>query len=149
MESYIRDLESLEKYSDSYGSILIPIILGKPPQELRRNITCDIEGDDWDFQTLQTAIFREFTIQDAYSSPTSSASDDFMPTAAFMTKTHRAPGSIEKRNQMKSKPCVFCGEIHAPVSCSKVTDVKERKALIKEKGLCFNCFAKLRVSKCK
>jgi hypothetical protein len=96
MESYVRGLESLEKYPDSYGSILIPIILGKLPQELRLNITRDNGGGDWDFQTLRTAIFREFTIQDEYSSPISSVSDNFTTSAAFLTTTHSAPVANER-----------------------------------------------------
>jgi hypothetical protein len=41
MESYVHGLQSLGKYPDSYRSLLIPIILGKLPQELRCNITYD------------------------------------------------------------------------------------------------------------
>jgi hypothetical protein len=51
MESYVHGLESVGKYPDSYGSILILITLGKLPKELRRNITRDNGGDNWDFQT--------------------------------------------------------------------------------------------------
>jgi hypothetical protein len=119
MESYVRGLESLGKYPDSYGSILIPIILGKLPKELRRNITRDNGGDDWDFQTLRTAIFREFTIQDAYSSPISSSSDDFMPTAAFVTKTRQVPDPIERRYQIKSKPVYFAVKFMPPYHAAK------------------------------
>jgi len=36
MESFIRGLESLDQSQDTFGSLLIPIILGKLPSEMKR-----------------------------------------------------------------------------------------------------------------
>ena len=37
-ESYIRGLESLDRMESSYGALLVPVILKKLPEEIRKNI---------------------------------------------------------------------------------------------------------------
>ena len=38
------------------------------------------------------------------------------------------------------KGCVYCGdENHKAIECNKVTDITERKIILAQKGLCFNC----------
>ena len=38
VETHIRGLTALEQSENSYGALLVPIILGKLPQEIRRNL---------------------------------------------------------------------------------------------------------------
>ena len=38
METYIRGLESVGQYQDTYGSLLVPIVLDKLPGEIRKNL---------------------------------------------------------------------------------------------------------------
>ncbi|CAC5416676.1 unnamed protein product [Mytilus coruscus] len=45
-EAYIRGLESLGQCQEMFGSLLIPVILGKLPPDFRKNITQDNGSDD-------------------------------------------------------------------------------------------------------
>ena len=58
-ESYIRGLETMGKPQESYGSMLVPIMLGKLPGNVRQNITCDHGNDKWDLYSLREALRRE------------------------------------------------------------------------------------------
>ena len=51
--------------------------------------------------------------------------------------------------ELSNKPCIFCSEIHAPWTCSNVKNTSERKQIIKEKRLCFNCLGSHKISHCK
>lgn len=44
LESYVRGLESLGKASDSYGDLLVCILLDKLPGELRKNLARQFRG---------------------------------------------------------------------------------------------------------
>ena len=47
---------------------------------------------------------------------------------------------VAKQQETKSKPCVYCEKSgHRPSDCSKVASVAERKKVLIEKQLCFNC----------
>ena len=54
-----------------------------------------------------------------------------------------------KASDLKTKPCLFCSAMHAPWNCPKVTNVKERKQIIKESRLCFNCLGTHKIANCK
>ena len=55
-EAYIRGLESLEQGQEMYGSLLIPVILGILPNDIRMNITRHHGNDKWDIESLRRTI---------------------------------------------------------------------------------------------
>ena len=56
MKTHVRGLTSLGKSQDSYGDLLVPIILGKLPNELRRNLAREYSNPKWTFPQLREAI---------------------------------------------------------------------------------------------
>ena len=54
----------------------------------------------------------------------------------------------KKSNDLSKKTCIFCSGIHAPWTCSNVTNTRERKQIIKEKRVCFNCLGPHKVAHC-
>ncbi|VDI67966.1 Hypothetical predicted protein [Mytilus galloprovincialis] len=79
-EVYILGLESLGQCQDTYGSLLIPVMLGKLPISVKSNITRENGNDDWTLGNLRKAIQREISIQEA-STNENEACD--IPTASF------------------------------------------------------------------
>ena len=65
METHVRGLESLGRSHESYGDLLVPIILGKLPHELRKILAREHESPEWKFQELREAIVREIRILEA------------------------------------------------------------------------------------
>lgn len=39
-------------------------------------------------------------------------------------------------------PCCYCGELHSQGSCNKITQVNNRRQVLKETGCCFVCTKK-------
>ena len=62
VESHIRGLTALEQSENSYGALLVPIILGKLPSEIRRNLACAHTDPEWTITDLQTGILTEFRV---------------------------------------------------------------------------------------
>ena len=149
LETYIHGLESLGEFQDSYGKLLVPIILNKLPQDIRRNLACENGSDNWLLGELRSAIRKEITILEA-SKPT----ENFHGiTASFLTgtkeKSHtHAQHKPRYSNQTDIKLCVYCDEPHKPVICTKLKTSEDRTELVKKKRLCFNCLGKHQVSKC-
>lgn len=59
VETHIRGLTTLE---NSYGALLVPIILGKFPQEVRRNLACTHTDQTWTITALQEGILTELRV---------------------------------------------------------------------------------------
>jgi hypothetical protein len=56
METHVRGLASLGKSHESYGDLLVPIILGKLPNNLRRNLAREHSNPEWTFSQLRESI---------------------------------------------------------------------------------------------
>ena len=65
METYIRGLESVGQYQDTYGSLLMPIVLDKLPGEIRKNLAREHGDRNWKLDDLRRAINREINIIEA------------------------------------------------------------------------------------
>ena len=65
IETCICGLESLGQCSDTYGDLLVPIILEKLPGEVRRNLAREHNGDThWLLPDLRSSIGREIRIME-------------------------------------------------------------------------------------
>ena len=62
VENHIRGLSSLGKSQESYGALLIPIILGKLPIEIRHNLAQEHSNLEWTIDELRGAILKEIQI---------------------------------------------------------------------------------------
>ncbi|XP_069138142.1 uncharacterized protein [Argopecten irradians] len=147
-EILIRGLESLGQDQDNYGCLLIPVILNKLPGEIRKNLTREHGMNNWTLGELRKCLFKEISIMEAGQSFDSHTNTPSY-TATFFTGTESKSKDANNKTEQIKKTCVFCQEIHAPSSCTKVPDVESRIQIIKRDKLCFNCLGKHRISDCK
>ena len=119
MENYIRGLESMGQSYESYGSLLVPIILNKIPESIKENLVRAHGSDHRTLLQLLEAIENKITIKEANRSAnlySTIQTASFTPTSAFIASP--------KRNQVKTnitrKPCIFCNYVYDPITCTKV-----------------------------
>ncbi|XP_071177507.1 uncharacterized protein [Mytilus edulis] len=148
-ETYIRGLESLGQAQDSYGSLLIPVILNKMPGEIRKNLTREHGSSDWFLGDLRRSIFKELAILESGSSTESFESPS--TTATFYTNTKSRENWPKTNSPQKSYQisCAYCKEPHFSSECTKYIDQNDRMKIVKEDRLCFNCLGRHRVVDCK
>ena len=105
-ETNIRGLETLGIMTESYGSLIIPILLKKIPEDI-----CHL-------------IFRADPLADSsLKDSTSSAMDGeaFIPTAgALLTNAQQKQGFLNGKPKV-SRPCTYCAETDHPEICDKIT----------------------------
>jgi len=59
IESHIRGLKALGTTEESYGTMLIPIIMSRLPTEIRTNIACEYGNTAWTIDQLKDAVQKE------------------------------------------------------------------------------------------
>ena len=139
VEGHIRSLTSLGKSVDSYGDLLVSIILEKLPAETRKHLAREHSNSDWTLQVLQDAILKEIRVLESML-PQSSRT----PSASFYAGTRRVPtGDIPKK-----RSCIFCKGAHAPLACEVITEPSKRLEIVRQQNLCYNCLAHHKVSQC-
>ncbi|XP_055997117.1 uncharacterized protein LOC130047026 [Ostrea edulis] len=150
IETYMRSLESLGTYPDTYSALLVPAIMKKIPQEFLREITRQNGDDNWDIHTICKAIKREFVVHEMTDFNNVGYSEQNI-TSSFITRanTRRKPGNFAPRKgaQLDETLCIFCNENHSPVNCSLNHNRKLDK--MKMDKLCFNCLGRHKVADCK
>ena len=144
LESYVRGLKSLGKTEDSYGDLLVPIILEKLPGTLKKHIARDHGDKAWTIKELREAIYKEIQAAEAgnieNSNPSASST-----AAAFHIKArtkHQPNASAtsygNKQQEQTVQTCVYCKGPHSAVQCKNVEKDK-RYEMIKNDRRCFNC----------
>lgn len=131
----VESLETLGKLDDVKGNVRS--VLDKL-KGIKGDLVRGQEGwQDWDFPHLVDAIKRWREINPAEVETPSS-------------KKPNSGGSGRVYTTRGAKMCVYCEGDHSSVDCSKVVSAGERKRVLSEKRLCFNCTgAKHRAFQCK
>ena len=62
VEGHIRGLSSLGKSEHSYGDILVPILMGKLPSDIRRNLAREHSNSQWILADLMAALLKEIRV---------------------------------------------------------------------------------------
>ena len=149
-ESNIRALETLGVQTDSYGSLLIPILLKKLPEQLRCTIFRTNPQADCSLKDLRTALCHEIDTREksqlTQENDTSSVINDVLvPTVgALLTNTqphqiHPPSKNFNTNGRFELKPCICCDGKHRHNKCSKVKTTKERRTILAQKNECLNC----------
>ena len=148
VENHIRGLSALGKSKDSYGALLVPIVLRKLPIETRRNLAREHPDLEWTIDDLREAILKEIRVFEAgvyvNSNSLPISQDPMSVTAAFYAGTH----GTRQKNTSKNHVCIYCKGAHSSTLCTIVTDHQKRSEHVKKEGLCFNCFGKHKVAQC-
>ena len=102
MESYIRGLQSLGQGQESFGNLLVSIILGKLPADVKRNMTRDRGNNKWQLQDLRQALKKEIDILES-GLPTLT-SEMHPASASFFTSTGSNPQRTRICDQQEVVP---------------------------------------------
>jgi hypothetical protein len=138
-ETLIRGLESLGQSQESYGALLVPVMMNKLPSKIKENITCEHGLIQWSLVNLRQSLFEEITIMEAGQTITLHSEEPTMSTV-YLAKTNTPSNKNVNtwRNSLDictRKPCIYCEKSHSPIVCSKVNDQKARFEILKQKKI--------------
>jgi len=129
VESQVRGLKALGIVTESYGSLLSPVILSKLPQELRLIVSREVKEGRWHLDELMRLVDVEIKARERASNTSNSGANGgrhskgpgkSLPTNATLLTSE---SSVPK--------CSYCRQQHSSVSCRTVTDPTERKQILK------------------
>ncbi len=98
-------------------------------------VRTDPDLESWDFVKLLTDALRHWDRRNPVNKNAEREREENKRKQDYYNRLLQARGG-----NFKIKGCVYCGdENHKAVECNKVTDIIERKRILAQKGLCFNC----------
>ena len=147
----VRGLEAVGVKADQYGSLLIPVIMSKLPEEVRIQIARNTSKDVWEIGELLNVIQKEVEAREVC--------ENIPINASNLNKKHNGPGArdlgsakalMASESGLKNKfpiRCAFCQKPHYSASCEEVRDVSKRKEILKLDNRCFVCLLKGHIMK--
>ena len=150
IETQVRCLNSMGLQAKNYGSMLIPVIMTKLPQEIKLIITRQFGKDIWDIDLILNAFKNELEIREKLLFTDNIENSEIPQASTLMTGNKFGD---------KKFPCVFCHKFsHKTQYCRTVTNISARKNILRKEKRCFlclkpghlikDCYAKMRCFKC-
>ena len=129
IENCVRNLRSMDVETSTYGSLLIPLLKERLPDELVFHISRRFEDSIWTLGLLIEYMNKEIKASENCSSffKGSTAQSDRSTAYNLGISTESAPS------------CVFCAKGHPSFKCRKVTNVKSRVDILRRNRKCFVC----------
>ena len=143
IEIKICSLPALGIKAESYGSLLILVVMEKITQEFWLVISCKMKSDTWDVNELIKAFKEE--LEEREKTRLVGGSGNVVEKPWLKPKIPRDPITpaalfLPERGQAN---CYFCNHPgHRLFNCTSVTDPEKRKEILKKKGRCFVCVKK-------
>ena len=135
VENCVRNLKTLKLDTSGYGSLLIPILKDKMPDEINMIISRKFGSAVWSLELLMEYFHDELrALENCRPSKANSSekrSNEYTASGLFAGSYG---GSGKKR------VCLFCDRLgHGPSQCRVVSNVKSRRDIVRKKGRCFIC----------
>ena len=138
----IRGLEALGVKSTQYGSLLIPIIMAKLPPEIRVHVARNTTEDVWDIESILSVIQNEIEAREISEKIKAMATITEPKRPQFPKNPTIGSFVVESTPPLPTPACVYCSEMHFSASCHKITDINDRKTILKRDKRCFTCLRK-------
>ena len=134
----VQALQTLNKLEQVNGAA--SMTLDKLPAIRGDLVRIDPSWESWDLAKLSEAV-RLWTRRNP--ADTNQREQTEQQTAKQNLRQQARIYHTRRGSDLKPRcwPCVYCGEDHKAVECTKVTDVSDRRQILLNKRLCFNCTA--------
>ena len=113
IEVHVRGLQSLDISSETYGMLLVPVLLSKIPEEIRLIIGRKVKDDTWDLDTLTTNLKEEIDLEEKCTLVKASA--EHAPKKQNYASYNKQPSNASALylSNNRGPRCSFCGFKHA------------------------------------
>ena len=141
-EAHLRSLRSLGISSDSYGSLLLPVLLAKLPPDLRLIVSREVTDSDLDLDKMLKQFRSELVACERaalqYTPPSKKSQDHrTLPTASTLFTSQR---------EFKDPQCAYCKSPHTSIICPTVPDATAHKSILRCTSRCYNCLRRGHIS---
>ena len=149
VETQVRSLSGLGVDSTSYGSMLIPVLLSKIPEEMKLVISRQVGKSVWNIESVLQFYNLELEAREKVSvEDVAEAAEKFTGSALYAggskqdekTRTKFERKYVERSGGKGDTKCVFCGRGgHWSRSCQTVTKPEIRKNILFKEKRCYKC----------
>ena len=145
IEQNIRGLKTLGISSKEYGSLLLPILMSRLPQEFKLILTRNVPKDKWSLDSLLLAFKEELEAREKcvqLHASTAAEKGKVITKGQFpVTAQALVAEQVRRKKQGRTNNlyCAFCNQAHQSTMCPIITDPRVRREALKRAEKCYNC----------
>ena len=132
----VQALETLKRLEQVNGAV--SMTLDKLPAIRGDLVQTDPDWERWDFTKLSEAVRLWVRKNPVETTRSERDQEQVVKRIPRPTKIYHA-----RREDWKPRGCVYCGEDHRPVECTRITNLSDRRQILLNKRLCFNCTSEI------
>ena len=136
VENCVRNLKSLNVEMNTYGSLLIPLLNERIPDELRILISRKFGNEVWTLDNMLGYFNEELKAKERCA--TFQKSDDVRDKRPSFDSFTAANLYVQGETDFDRK-CVYCRNSHSPSKCRIVTNIQSRISILRKYAKCFLC----------
>ena len=132
----VRGLEALGVKASQYGSLLIPVLMSKLPQDIRLQIARKTSKEVWDISEILDVIRNEVEAREMSEGVKVIQNEK----PRYQSRPPSASALLVNNGSHKGKiRCVYCNGDHFSASCEKVRDRHARTEILRKDRRCYVC----------
>ena len=143
IEINIRGLNALGVESQSFGNLLVPIVMEKIPSELRLIVSRKFGSEGtWNLDAFLNVLKTELEARERCTAmKTSGPSNNTSKFEQYKTRSKQpySASALYTGSEESNSHCVFCKKNHKSINCLTVTEPKTRRTILRRNGRCFVC----------
>ena len=120
----------MARIAESYGPMLILVVMSKLPENLKLTITRQFDQDLWDIKLILEPFKNKLAVLGKLSLTQGADKDKLELNTASETCLYTAHGESKFS-------CFFCHQKHKPQHCETVTNTETRKSILRKSSKCF------------
>ena len=146
IEATYRGLEVLKVDMATYSNFVVPLLMKKVPEQMRINMIrfCNRDHLEWNIKDFTEVCEKEVVIRESHV-PLGKQNNHGSSPGRNMEQRKRQSMDFGTVNALmsaskKRSKCVYClSKHHSTEYCTDVTNVAERKAILRKHARCFIC----------
>ena len=146
IEAHYRGLEALKVDMKTYSNFCVPFLLEKVPEQMRIKMIRFSNNDhlEWNIKDFIEALENEVVVRESHV-PLGKQNNHGNSSGKNMQQRKRSSMDLGTAKALmsvskKRSKCVYClSEHHSAEYCNAVTNVVERKAILRKHVKCFIC----------
>ena len=147
IEAHVRGLQALDVPTKTYGSLLVPVLMTKIPEDIRLLVGREIKDGEWNLSEILRLLRNEVENRERCEGvnalgPKEKSYSPEDQRNNWKVEPPSAAGLFVENQSSNATHCTFCKQQHPTASCHVVTNKMARKECLKKQGRCFICLRK-------
>ena len=135
----VRGLQSLGMPQESYGSLLVSIIMKRMPKEVTVQVARKISDDIWQLKDILEIIRSEIEALEMCASVRAAEKKGGNSSQHPKSQITGTTRSFLSKTDRRTSSCYFCRKEHLSIDCKEVTNVNTRREMLLKARRCFLC----------